>query len=251
MHERVPLTGLTHDVAFFNPGANQDQRSWLQLTNLEDREVGVAIEAHDDVGNPGVRPITLSIEPGAARVVSADTLEAGDPALGSRLGNGTGKWQLALSANGRIEVVNLLETPTGHLANLSTIAAKPFERAFNDVFIEPEETEMVAVDGVMVEAALNQILVFLDHDVTSAELRAIEAAVDAQGGRLLALNTRLRTIQVGIEDDVDESAFIETLSAAAGVHSAGVNTVLVPDRNALPAVRDGLLLSRPAHAPMS
>ena len=249
MHERVPLTGLTHAVAFFNPGANQDQRSWLQLTNLEDREVGVAIEAHDDVGQPGLRAITLSIEPGAVRVISADALEAGDPAFGGRLGNGTGKWQLALSANGRIEVVNLLETPTGHLANLSTIAAKPFERAFNDVFIEPEETEMVIVDGVMVEAALNQILVFLDHDVTSAELRAIEAAVDAQGGRLLALNTRLRTIQVGIEDDVDESAFIETLAAAAGVHSAGVNTVLVPDRNALPPVGDGLVPSRPAHAP--
>ena len=124
MHEQIPLKGLTHDVAFFNPGSNRDQRSWLQLANIEAREVAVAIEAWDDAGRPGLRPVTLSIEPGATRVISAHALEAGDPSFDGRLGDGRGKWQLALSANGRIGVVNVLETPTGHLANLSTVAAE-------------------------------------------------------------------------------------------------------------------------------
>ena len=232
MHELVPLTGLSHDVAFFNPASNPDQRSWLQLTNLEDRPVGVAIEGRDDAGDAGLAAVTFDIAANAVRTVSSAMLEAGDQSLRGRLGDGTGKWQLAISASGAIEVLNLLETPTGHLANLSTTAARPFGRAFNDVFIEPETTEMVSVDGVALEAARNQVLVFLDADITSAELRAVEAMIAAQGGERLALSTRLRTIQVGIDDGVDESAFIEAVSAAAGVHAVGVNAVLAADNAA-------------------
>ena len=75
------------------------------------------------------------------------------------------------------------------------------------MFIEADETEMVIVDGVPVEAALNQILVFLDEDVTSEELRGVEAEIAARNGKLVALDTGLRTIQVVIGDAVDEVEF--------------------------------------------
>ena len=125
--------------------------------------------------------------------------------------------------------MNLLETPTGHLANLSTIAAKPFERAFNDEFIAPEETEIVAVDGLTLEAARDQILVYLEDDISSEELRDVDALITAQGARRLALNTRLRTIQVALDTDVSEASFIDALTAAPGVHFASVNAVVEPD----------------------
>ena len=40
-------------------------------------------------------------------------------------GDGTGKWRLQARANSPIIVMNLMETPTGHLTNLSTIPGPP------------------------------------------------------------------------------------------------------------------------------
>ena len=229
MHEQVPRTGLTHNVAFFNPASNINQRSWLQLTNLEDRSVAVAIEAVDDAGESGLRPVTLSLDPGEVRTLTAQALESGNPSFNGRFGAGAGKWQLAISAAGEIGVLNLLETPTGHLTNLSTEAEKPFAQAFSGLFIEPGETEKVLVDGREVEAALNQILVFLDADVTSTELRNVQAAIADGNGTVFALDTDLRTIQVGFGDDVEEAALIKAVAALAGVSSANVNAVVAPD----------------------
>ena len=61
----------------------------------------------------------LTVEPETARVVSAQALESGGEGLAGALGDGRGKWQLFVSATGALRVLNLLQSPTGHLSNLS------------------------------------------------------------------------------------------------------------------------------------
>ena len=120
MHEVVPGQGGRYHVRFFNPGGNASQVSRLRLVNPSEAEVEVTIEGRDDAGAeaPG-GAVTLTLGPGEAREVSAQALESGGDGLTGSLGDGTGKWQLFVEADGAIEVMSLLRSPTGHLANLS------------------------------------------------------------------------------------------------------------------------------------
>ena len=111
-----------HQVPTFNPGSNHKQVSWLRLANLDNASVNVTIEARDDAGAPApFGEVRLTLPPKGARRFSAQQLESGTPtSLRGRLGDGIGKWQLSVTAEGAIEVVSLLQSPTGHLSNLST-----------------------------------------------------------------------------------------------------------------------------------
>ena len=120
MHERVRESAMRHHVAFFNPGSNRSQVSRLRLINPGEDEVEVTITGRDDEGEPAPGgEVRLTLGPGEARELSAQALESGGDALVGRLGDGTGKWQLFVSSDAAIEVMNLLRSPTGHLANLS------------------------------------------------------------------------------------------------------------------------------------
>ena len=120
MHEGVPSQGRRRHVRFFNPASNASQLSRLRLVNPTDDEVEVTIAGRDDEGEPAPGgEVRLTLAAGEAREVSAQALESGGDGLAGRLGDGTGKWQLFVTADGAIEVMNLLESPTGHLSNLS------------------------------------------------------------------------------------------------------------------------------------
>ena len=67
--------------------------------------------------------MSLSLAPGAARTLTAQELEAGGLGLSGRLGDGEGKWQLFVSSNVPLDVMGLMQTRSGHLANLSTTSA--------------------------------------------------------------------------------------------------------------------------------
>ena len=57
-----------------------------------------------------------------ARILTASELESGESPhtqLTGGLGDGTGKWRLSVSADRPIQVMSLLQLPTGHLTNLS------------------------------------------------------------------------------------------------------------------------------------
>ena len=119
MHDLVPRTEAGYRVPIFNPGSNPNQVSWLRLINPGAQPTRVRIEGVDEAGHsPGVG-VELSLAGGAARTLSASALESG-AGLSGALGDGEGKWQLEVSADQPIEVVNVLSTPTGHLTNLST-----------------------------------------------------------------------------------------------------------------------------------
>lgn len=120
MHELVPLEGMRHHIRLFNPGSNRGQVSRLRLINPTVDAVEVTIEGRDDEGNPAPGgTVRLTLDSGAARTLTAQALESGADELVGHLGDGKGKWQLFVSANGSVHVMSLLQSPTGHLANLS------------------------------------------------------------------------------------------------------------------------------------
>ena len=129
MHELARRTAQGYHVPIFNPGSNASQRSRLRLINPTTDTVNVTITGLDDAGNPpSAGPVRLTLPAQAARTISARDLETGATHFQGRFGNGAGKWQLYVAADAPIEVLSLLESPTGHLANLSgttNVAIRP------------------------------------------------------------------------------------------------------------------------------
>ena len=136
MHAHAPSYGREHRVGVFNPGGNRNQVSKLRLIHPrcpqaesggECNVANVTIFGVDDDGvrSPNVR---LQLDSGAAREVTAAQLEDPDSAsadgLEGGLGVGKGKWQLFVSADQPLHVLSLLESPTGHLTNLSAPATR-------------------------------------------------------------------------------------------------------------------------------
>ena len=109
-------------VFFLNPGSNRNQRSRLRLVNDGDKAAEVAVSGVDDAGVPGGE-VRLTVPPGAARTLTAALLEAGGEDVEGALGDGAGKWRLTVASDNPVTVMSLLESATGHLANLSAGAA--------------------------------------------------------------------------------------------------------------------------------
>ena len=119
MHDVVASEDGVHRVPTFNPASNPDQASNLRIVNLGVSDAQIAIRGIDDSGVVAETDVRVSIPPGAARTLDAQQLEAPtDEREG--LGDGTGKWRLDVVSEQPIEVMSLLESPTGHLSNLST-----------------------------------------------------------------------------------------------------------------------------------
>ena len=123
MHDVVAREGtsLRYRVPIFNPASNRSLSSRLRLINPGARDAGITIDGVDARGNaPPGGQVRLTLPAGAARTLSAQQLEEGDPDSSGRFGDGEGKWQLFVSSSVPIEVMNLMQTRSGHLANLST-----------------------------------------------------------------------------------------------------------------------------------
>ena len=118
----VEGSGNRYIVHFFNPGSARKKVSYLRLINPGSADTVVSISAHDDQGrNRG--PVSFSLLAGHARHVTVSELETGGQGLDGRLGTGSGKWRLTVTATQPVQVMSLLQTPTGHLTNLSGVPA--------------------------------------------------------------------------------------------------------------------------------
>ena len=112
--------GVVHHVPIFNPASERLQRSWLRVVNRSARRVTAAVTARDDAGRAGPGGgVKFAVAAGGARMLSAQQLEAGGAGLVGRLGDGTGRWQLFVTAGGAVEVMSLMQGAAGHLSNVS------------------------------------------------------------------------------------------------------------------------------------
>ena len=116
----APKIGGLYRVSTFNPASNRRQASLLRLINSGDDDAEVAIHGLDDSG--AMRgPVRLVLPAGHARSINAQMLERGGASLDGALGNGQGKWLLDIEADRDIQVMSLIESPEGHITNLSTL----------------------------------------------------------------------------------------------------------------------------------
>lgn len=102
-HEVAPLEG--HRVSTFLPGSR------LRLVNAGDRAARVTVAAVDDRGASPASVFETTVAARAAREFTAAQLEFGDA---------PGGWRLAIDSEETVEAMSLLESPTGHLSNLSS-----------------------------------------------------------------------------------------------------------------------------------
>ena len=119
MRDVARRTGGGYRVPFFNPGSNQDQVSSLRLTNPGEEEVQATVTGVDGSGALPGSPVTLALPAGATRTLSAADLESGGPGREGALGDGDGKWLLLVESDGDLVVTSVLQSPTGHLTNLT------------------------------------------------------------------------------------------------------------------------------------
>ena len=130
MHDLVASTATTGDgahryaVATFNPGSNRNQASSLLLANSAATAATVTIAGVDDRGLAQGR-IDVVVPGGRTVTLSAADLESGGEGFDGRLGDGAGKWRLNVTSSGPLWVMNLLESATGRLTNLSSVPGGP------------------------------------------------------------------------------------------------------------------------------
>ena len=126
-HDVADGTSMRWHIAFFNPGSNTAQQSWLRVVNISGIDTEVTIEGLDDNGAAGTGVVSFDLPADAARMLSAQELERGysagtsDFEFEGRLGDGHNKWQLFVSASRPIQVMSLLLGQSGNLTNLSTV----------------------------------------------------------------------------------------------------------------------------------
>ena len=128
VHEVTENAAMRWHVAIFNPGSNTAQQSWLRIVNTSGIDTEVVIDGLDDlaVAPPG-GTVRFTLPADAARMLSAQALEQGysqsvsDFEFDGSFGDGTGKWQLFVSAGRPIQVMSLLFSETRNLTNLSGV----------------------------------------------------------------------------------------------------------------------------------
>ena len=124
MNAVAPRRGGSPWVATFNPASNGQQASLLRLFNSGEASASVRVTGTDDGGSSPGSAVQLSLSAGAAALHDSDALETGvGPGLSGALGDGAGKWRLTPVAPRDVVAMSLMQSPSGHLTNLSTAPA--------------------------------------------------------------------------------------------------------------------------------
>ena len=129
VHESVAeeeAGSMRYRVPTFNPGSNRTQQSRLRLIQpAATGTPGSPSRGRDDAGESPGGAVSLTLAAGEARSLGADALEQGGDGFDGRLGDGTGKWRLTVSADRPIRVMSLLRSPAGGLTNVSSPGPEP------------------------------------------------------------------------------------------------------------------------------
>ena len=166
MHDVAPVADAEHRVAILNP----DQVSRLRLINptAEDAEV-VVTGVDDDGASPGTE-IVIDLPAGESATLTPTDLETGAGVDGA-LGDGAGKWRLAVASVRPIVVMSLLSSPTGHLTNLSSVSPGADDDRSHQVPLFPSASDPLGRQGFLrivnrsADAGTVQVQAYDDSDV--------------------------------------------------------------------------------------
>ena len=121
LHEVAPAADGAAQVAVFNGASDDGPRSLLRLANNGEEPATATITGVDDAG-AAAEPVTITVPAGEALTLTAAQLERGAESLEGALGEGDGKWRLTVEFDNPLTVMSLMESPAGHLSNLSATA---------------------------------------------------------------------------------------------------------------------------------
>ena len=124
MYETVPRDGGAYRLSSFWSGDPAGRSSRLRLVNAGQESARVTIAGTDERSERSAGVAAVNLAAGASRTLEAQALETGGDGIEGALGNGEGAWQLLVESEQPITVLNLLSSPTGHLANLSAATAE-------------------------------------------------------------------------------------------------------------------------------
>ena len=128
MHDMAPREDGRVRLATVNPGRNESQVSRVRLAHRGAGALAVRLTALDDAGRPSDGAATADLAAGGGAAWASAELETGsDPDVAGGLGTGTGKWRLRAEAEGPFTLMGLMESPSGHLANLSSAPLEPVD----------------------------------------------------------------------------------------------------------------------------
>ena len=181
MHDRVPVEDGTYRVAIFNPGSNVNQVSSLRLVNPGAQDASVTLTGIDDAGASPGSAVMFDVPAGDALSLTAFELESG-VGLNGALGDGAGKWRLAVTANRPIVAMSLLSSPTGHLTNLSTVPPDAGEDGVHAVPLFPSATDALGRQGfvrVVNRSASAGAVTVVALDDSEADARRLTLSLDA------------------------------------------------------------------------
>ena len=213
LHELAPSGEAGHRVVIFNPGSNANQVSRLRLVNPGAEPAQVRIEGIDDAGASPGTAVEVTVAGGASRTLTSQALESGAGLVGA-LGDGAGKWRLAVTSDEPVLVMSLLSSPTGHLTNLSSEPARPADGGGHAV-------PLVPAAGRYASEGLQGFVRVVNRSDEAGEVR-IDAYDDAgtqHGPVTLALGAG-RTVHFN-SADLEEGNADKGLSGATGAPGEG------------------------------
>ena len=183
MHDTLPDAM----APFFNPGSER-QQSILRVVNTEAERAKWTTGGYDDSGKWHPMAGSLLVRPQHALTLTARALENTHG-----LGDGDGKWRLRVRGFPWF-AMSLLESPAGHLTNLSTVP--------DNATLLAEGKTMYRVPLFPAAARSREGLVrVINHSYTSGQVSIV--AVDDQGNRSgpveLAIESR-QAVQISSTD---------------------------------------------------
>ena len=247
MNDVVPREDGALRVAVFNPGSNVDQTSLLRLVNPSAEDAEATVTGVDDAGLSPGEPVLLELPAGSACTVDAAQLESGAGlACGSPqdgLGDGAGKWRLAVASEAPLEAMSLLTGPAGHLTNLSGRAAEDDEGVWHvDLF--PAASDPLGRQGFVRVANRSDVdgrVTILAYDDSSTRYDALRLSLSA--GQAAHFNS----------DDLELGNRAKGLSgstgAGRGTWRLRMYSGLDIEANAYVRTPDGFLTAMQARAP--
>ena len=149
MGDVARATDNVRGVALFNPADSPDAVSKLRLTNRGGQALRADITGIDDAGASPGGMVSVDVAAGESVLLTAAELEAGGAKLLGALGDGEGAWRLRVTSDGDLAVMSLLETPDGHLANLSAAATAVPARQIHVVAGFPSSSGASGERGVL------------------------------------------------------------------------------------------------------